>query len=810
MKLVFAGLLAVLVASSAIGATPVAHFKMNDNAASTVVAESLATNNASLNANTSDRSRPGKVNTALEFGAADGWSSPAKTMLYTNTLSLSQPFSFSLWFRFTGSNNWSGSQHTGSALVFSGSGYESTHYNFGLSGGFTGGSYTEAKPFIEHNSSVATATCSNLFSDTAWHHLVYSIDMSADIAMMWSDGVLVYSNAYTCGGISSATVAIGYRPGYNDFESSGKYVDDVRQFSGILTSAEVAELYNSGNGTEAELGAGESTPFLTTTNSSSITIVGCRSNLVGAVTVPDTINGYPVVIVGTNVFYTNTAITSVSLGANITSLYAYAFYGCAGVTGNLAMPRTLLSIGSNCFDGCSGLTSVVFPAAQPECGVSAFSNMNASACGYYFLPYSYTNALSGLAMVHIPVEIPATTNVALGIMFGVNGTEVGSLQAAVPGVVDENLVYHEKGMYDGSQYHDYGMLDSAQSFYAYGAMDSGGSHYYDAIAYGGYVYTYGMLDNRQQLRSYGILDYDGNYGSWGLVDANGYGYPYSYGVLDYYGYFYYTGIVDSMGTYHSYGIQDSSANYMQYGVLDSLAYGYNYGVLDNVGGWHSYGIGGPDGTFYQVGIVDANGGIVTTDNIFSGGYTYGPGILDANGAYYTTGILDAYATRNSVGILDGSYYYSSAGIFDGTYAYGPGILDGASAYNQSGLLTQYGVYWSSGIIVNGDYLSAGILDVGQTYHGAGLFNGVDFAAYGIMDLASMIYTNGTLKGPDYYDASWVHAFAGGTLSAANIGTRMGTADLIPAYLKAGVQVDDVTGTLATGNGINGTAILGMP
>ena len=67
----------------------------------------------------------------------------------------------------------------------------------------------------------------------------------------------------------------------------------------------------------------------------------------------------------------NTAITSVRIGANVTSIGTYAFYSCSGLT-SVTIPNSVTSIGESAFSFCSGLTSVTIPNSVTSIGIGTF------------------------------------------------------------------------------------------------------------------------------------------------------------------------------------------------------------------------------------------------------------------------------------------------------------------------------------------------------------------------------------------------------------------------------------------------------
>ena len=78
----------------------------------------------------------------------------------------------------------------------------------------------------------------------------------------------------------------------------------------------------------------------------------------GAVTIPSSIGGLPVAIIGANAFTNKTAITSVSIPNSVTSIGANAFTK-SGLT-SVSIPNSVTSVG-NAFFECESLTSVTIP-----------------------------------------------------------------------------------------------------------------------------------------------------------------------------------------------------------------------------------------------------------------------------------------------------------------------------------------------------------------------------------------------------------------------------------------------------------------
>jgi hypothetical protein len=146
-------------------------------------------------------------------------------------------------------------------------------------------------------------------------------------------------------------------------------------------------------------------PAICTTNAdNTITISGYIGR--GAVTIPATINGLPVTVIAEDAFRPFASITSVFLPATVTTIDPKAFAACSrlttvivdpanpvysttngvlfnksqtvlvkcpqGVTGTYVIPSTVTTIGEDAFEGCSGLTNVVFPEGLTCIGDPAF------------------------------------------------------------------------------------------------------------------------------------------------------------------------------------------------------------------------------------------------------------------------------------------------------------------------------------------------------------------------------------------------------------------------------------------------------
>jgi len=104
----------------------------------------------------------------------------------------------------------------------------------------------------------------------------------------------------------------------------------------------------------------------------SITITGCDEEASGALTIPATIEGWPVTVIGLSAFGGCRSLTSITLPDSITSIGGAAFTVCESLT-SITIADGVTSIEGNAFDACSSLTSITIPDSVTSIGEEAFS-----------------------------------------------------------------------------------------------------------------------------------------------------------------------------------------------------------------------------------------------------------------------------------------------------------------------------------------------------------------------------------------------------------------------------------------------------
>ena len=173
--------------------------------------------------------------------------------------------------------------------------------------------------------------------------------------------------------------------------------------------------------------------FTFTTNNGAITITRYTGSG-GAVVIPSVTNGYPVTAIGTNVFRSQTNLTSVTIPDSVTSICYNAFYTCSSLT-SVTIPDSVTSIEGFPFANCHGLTNIsVATGNQAYVSISGvwFDKLQTTLIGFpdgltasYAIPNSVTNigeeafeGCLGLTNVTIPNNVVTIGDNAFRFCYG--------------------------------------------------------------------------------------------------------------------------------------------------------------------------------------------------------------------------------------------------------------------------------------------------------------------------------------------------------------------------------------------------------
>ncbi len=112
------------------------------------------------------------------------------------------------------------------------------------------------------------------------------------------------------------------------------------------------------------------------------TITAVDPSLIGAVTVPSFLGGFPVVAIGDSAFAGCGGITALTVTEGITALGVAAFSGCTALE-SVVLPESIKEIPVAAFSGCAALTEITLPASLKTVGVTAFTGCVALTDVYY-------------------------------------------------------------------------------------------------------------------------------------------------------------------------------------------------------------------------------------------------------------------------------------------------------------------------------------------------------------------------------------------------------------------------------------------
>ena len=123
------------------------------------------------------------------------------------------------------------------------------------------------------------------------------------------------------------------------------------------------------------------------------------TNLTGILAIPNTVK-----TIGHSCFWHCTGFTQLVLPEALESIGYAAFYGCSGLTGTLVLPETITVLQNMIFGDCPSLTEVIFPPALQVIESHAFSNC------------------SGLVSLTLPSSLKTIENRAFWSCTGLIGT----------------------------------------------------------------------------------------------------------------------------------------------------------------------------------------------------------------------------------------------------------------------------------------------------------------------------------------------------------------------------------------------------
>jgi hypothetical protein len=221
------GMRAPAAGGGTLGQGLIVHYKMNDNAASTVVVDSMANVNGTAQRNTSLLTTNGVIGSALYFnGSSDGIGVVSNTSLNFGT----GTFSVAFWgYRDMTRGYYMDRVGDRGPIAIDG---DAAHPN----------------QLMMYDNAAWRTTSSNI-AVSSWHHIVMTRNATA--AKWYIDG-----NGPTDMAISGSFSSVGNLIMGAHYTMVTQFLlgrlDDFRLYNRVLTASEVLQLYNGGAGTEDE------------------------------------------------------------------------------------------------------------------------------------------------------------------------------------------------------------------------------------------------------------------------------------------------------------------------------------------------------------------------------------------------------------------------------------------------------------------------------------------------------------------------------------------------------------------------------
>ena len=214
----------------------------------------------------------------------------------------------------------------------------------------------------------------------------------------------------------------------------------------------------------------------------------------GDIIIPEKVKGndgveYVVASLGSSCFELCSGLTSITIPSSVTSLGESCFEGCSGLT-SITIPSSVTSLSESCFSNCSGLTSITIPSSVTSLGASCFSFC--SGLTSITIPSSVTSLgascfwyCSGLTSITIPSSVTSLGELCFWNCSGLTSITIPSSVTSLgwhcfSGCKNLETVYF-KGKYCRSNYADLEIpttcIIKVPTEYLQGYKDSFGSDY---------------------------------------------------------------------------------------------------------------------------------------------------------------------------------------------------------------------------------------------------------------------------------------------------------------------------------------------
>ena len=136
-----------------------------------------------------------------------------------------------------------------------------------------------------------------------------------------------------------------------------------------------------------------------------VTITGVTSPVRGNITIPSTLEGYPVTTIGYDAFYHCEELTGVTIPDSVTNIGAWAFAWCTSLT-SVTIPDSVTSIDAWAFENCTSLTSVTIPYSATK------------------IDYGLFNGCTSLTKISVDSRNPQYSTDSNGVLYNKNKSEL--------------------------------------------------------------------------------------------------------------------------------------------------------------------------------------------------------------------------------------------------------------------------------------------------------------------------------------------------------------------------------------------------
>ncbi len=158
-------------------------------------------------------------------------------------------------------------------------------------------------------------------------------------------------------------------------------------------------------------------------------LLGCSSAVTGSIAIPNSVTS-----IGGRAFWGCTGLTSIEIPNSVTSIGGGAFRVCSSLT-SIEIPNSVTSIGDDAFSGCSSLTAVIWNAensADFASNNTPFYHLRSRITSFTFgnkvehIPANLCNGMSNLTSVTIANSVTSIGNNAFHGCTGLTSVTIGN------------------------------------------------------------------------------------------------------------------------------------------------------------------------------------------------------------------------------------------------------------------------------------------------------------------------------------------------------------------------------------------------